>query len=84
LNTKSLLGVVVCAQGRFDEAEPLLLDGYAGLEANPEGIPAVLAESAPREALERTAIPSTWIFSVVRAQDGGCSRYSSLYWVFET
>ncbi len=35
-DTRSLLGEAVAGQGRFDEAEPLLLDGYAGLKTDRE------------------------------------------------
>jgi len=52
-NTMSMLGGVIRARGRFAEAEPLLRKGYADLAANPQAIPAVRAESGPREALQR-------------------------------
>ena len=35
-NAMSLLGGALAGQGRHDEAEPLLLEGYAGMEGRPD------------------------------------------------
>jgi len=47
-DTRSLLGEAVAGQRRFDEAEPLLLDAYAGLNAGREAPPANKREAAAR------------------------------------
>jgi tetratricopeptide (TPR) repeat protein len=51
-NTKSLLGAALAGQQKFAEAEPLLADGYEGMEAREDTIP---ADSKVRltEALKR-------------------------------
>jgi hypothetical protein len=51
-NTKSLLGAALLGQQRFDEAKPLLLDGYRGMKEREATIPAEAAVRIP-EALER-------------------------------
>jgi tetratricopeptide (TPR) repeat protein/tRNA A-37 threonylcarbamoyl transferase component Bud32 len=51
-NTKSQLGAALLGQQRFDEAKPLLLDGYRGLKEREATIPAEAAVRIP-EALER-------------------------------
>jgi hypothetical protein len=51
-NAKSLLGGALAAQGRFDEAEPLLLEAFAHMERGPL-IPASTPPDRIREAIER-------------------------------
>jgi hypothetical protein len=47
-NTRSMLGGALAGQGKYDQAEPLLLDGYAGMKDNPAA-PA----NRKRQALQR-------------------------------
>ena len=55
-NTMVLLGAAVAGQARFDEAEPLLLDGYVGMKDRP-GATALWK----RAALERiVALYEAW------------------------
>jgi tetratricopeptide (TPR) repeat protein len=51
-NARSLLGVAHLGQGRYADAEPLLLDGYAGLKKH-EAIMPRAARNCLTEALER-------------------------------
>jgi tetratricopeptide (TPR) repeat protein len=54
-NAMSMLGEALCAQAKFAEAEPLLLDGYNGLKDDPRVPPPAQLGGADRkrEALER-------------------------------
>jgi hypothetical protein len=57
----SLLGAALAGQGRFGEAEPLLLDGYQGLGERAETIPPEYRDERLREALERVVdFYETW------------------------
>ncbi len=47
LKTKSLLGIALTDLKKYDQAEPLLLDGYMGMKDNPEA-----DETRKRQALE--------------------------------
>lgn len=38
-HTKSMLGEALVGQGKYDAAEPLLLDGYEGVKARLESVP---------------------------------------------
>jgi hypothetical protein len=49
----SVLGASLSGQGRFDEAEPLLLDAYSQMRDNAETIPEDYRADRIREALER-------------------------------
>jgi hypothetical protein len=68
-NTRSMLGAALLGQGKAEEAEPLLLSGYAGLKVRPPGNadawPVRRAESVSRlvalyEALDRPAEVQKW------------------------
>ncbi len=50
-NTKSLLGAALWGQSKFDEAEPLLLEGYEGMLEREQAIPA--KEEHLRPAIHR-------------------------------
>ena len=50
---ESLLGVTLFAQQKFAEAEPLILNGYAGLKEHQSEISPILARHRVREAGER-------------------------------
>jgi serine/threonine protein kinase/tetratricopeptide (TPR) repeat protein len=52
-NNKSILGEAMLEQGKFAEAEPLLLNGYAGLKDNPSIPKGLEGHDRRREALER-------------------------------
>ena len=58
-NVESLLGAALSGEQRYDEAEPLLLSGYAGLSQRKETIPPI--EKSP----EATA--GEWIVQLYRA-----------------
>ena len=59
--TRSLLGEAIAELGRFDEAEPLLLDGERGLAERAEAIPAESRDLVEREALTRlVALYEAW------------------------
>jgi tetratricopeptide (TPR) repeat protein len=51
-NTKSMLGGALAGQKKFDDAEPLLIDGYEGMKARQDKIPAA-AKVRLKEALQR-------------------------------
>ncbi|MCZ6654123.1 MAG: serine/threonine-protein kinase [Planctomycetota bacterium] len=52
-NTQSILGEALVGGGKYDEAEPLLLDGFAGLTNREQEIPAQVREDRLHEARER-------------------------------
>ena len=54
-NTMSLLGESLSGQGKFAEAEPLLIDANAGLTDAAGTIPAVVRETRLRKSIERLA-----------------------------
>ncbi len=59
-NSMSLLGGALAAQGRFAEAEPLLVDGYSGLMSAPTSAPPDIVDRQ-REALARiVALYDAW------------------------
>ena len=45
---KSTLGFCLTAQGRFEEAEPLVVDGYGGIRSNPLAPPERRQEAQER------------------------------------
>jgi hypothetical protein len=47
-NAQSLLGECLAAMGKYEEAEPLLLDGYHALHASPETSPGLVDEAIRR------------------------------------
>ncbi len=49
-NTKSLLGEALCGQGKYEAAEPLLLDGYKGMKQRGRKIPPIAAARLPEAA----------------------------------
>jgi len=49
----SLLGASLAGQGKFDEAEPLLLDAYNQMKDNAETIPEYYRDDRIRQALDR-------------------------------
>jgi hypothetical protein len=51
----SMLGAAIAGQGKYHEAEPLLLDAYEGLNERKESIPAGAAASleSASERIER-------------------------------
>lgn len=51
--TKSLLGAALLGQAKYDEAEPLLLEGYEGLKQREAKIPPQAKHLRLREAVER-------------------------------
>jgi tetratricopeptide (TPR) repeat protein len=51
--TRSLLGGALLGQNKLAEAEPLLLDGYRGMNEREAAIPAAAVKVLMREALER-------------------------------
>ena len=52
-NTRSMLGAALAGLGKFDEAEPLLLEGQQGLAERSAAIPAAIRDLRQREAVER-------------------------------
>lgn len=52
-NTESMLGEALTGLKHFDEAEPLLLSGYEGMNKRREQIPAAVRSERLREAVER-------------------------------
>ena len=52
-NTRGMLGAALAGLGRFEEAEPMLLDGQQGLAERAEAIPDVVRELRQREAVAR-------------------------------
>ena len=46
--TMSLLGEALAGQKRFEDAEPLLIDGYAGIRLSPE-----VPQKRKRDAVQR-------------------------------
>ena len=52
-DTRSLLGAALAGLGRFEEAEPLLLDGHRGLAERAEAIPDEVREVKRRAAVAR-------------------------------
>ncbi|WP_406697538.1 serine/threonine-protein kinase [Singulisphaera sp. Ch08] len=64
-SAKSLLGGALAGQGRFVEAEPLLIGGYEGLHSDPGAKPKALADASERlalmyEASGRPEIAARW------------------------
>ena len=51
-NTKSMLGGALAGQKKFQEAEPLLLEGYSGMKEREAKIPPA-AKTRLAESLER-------------------------------
>ena len=59
-NTQSLLGGALLGQGKLDEAEPLLVDGYEGMQAREATIPPA-AKNRLADALQRVmTLYETW------------------------
>ena len=52
-NAASTLGETIAGQGRFSEAESLLLDSFATLESRADTIPGAYRDVRLREAIQR-------------------------------
>ena len=59
-HTQSQLGAALAGQGKFAEAEPLLVDGYKGLVANQAAIPALQKEDVAAAAERIVPFYEAW------------------------
>jgi eukaryotic-like serine/threonine-protein kinase len=59
-NTKSLLGEALSGQGKYDSAEPLLLDGYRGMKQRANKIPGAAAARLPEAAQRLVDLYKAW------------------------
>jgi hypothetical protein len=59
-DTRSLLGASLLGQGRFAEAEPLLLAGYEGLKVREAGLKAWRPEDPDKGAMSIVSLYEAW------------------------
>jgi tetratricopeptide (TPR) repeat protein len=59
-NTRSQLGGVLLGQGRYAEAEPLIVQGYEGMKARAATIPAPGKDRLPEAALRVVRLYEAW------------------------